>query len=65
MEKVETRVSDSISDIRNILEGSDIKNKTKILKEIDYIEEKFEDMINYIYAQVDNLEDLRESLEME
>lgn len=65
MEKVETRVSDSISDIRNILEESDIKNKTKILKEIDYIEEKFEDMINYIYAQVDNLEDLRESLEME
>lgn len=65
MEKVETRVSDSISDIRNILEESDIKNKTKILKEIDYIEEKFEDMINYIYAQVDNIEDLRESLEME
>lgn len=65
MEKVETRVSDSISDIRNVLEESDIKNKTKILKEIDYIEEKFEDMINYIYAQVDNIEDLRESLEME
>lgn len=65
MEKVETRVSDAISDIRNILEESDVKGKTKILKEIDYIEEKFEDMINYIYAQVDNLEDLRESLEME
>ena len=65
MENVETRVSDAISDIRNILEESDIKNKTKILREIDYIEEKFEDMINYIYAQVDNLEDLKESLEME
>ena len=65
MESIETRVSDSISDIRNFVESSDNKSKTKILKEIDYVEEKFEDIINYIYAQVDNLEDLKESLEME
>ena len=65
MESIETKVSDSISDIRNLVESSDAKSKTKILKEIDYVEEKFEDIINYIYAQVDNLEDLKESLEME
>lgn len=65
MESIENKMSEVISDIRSYVEKIDNKDKTKILNKIDYIDEKFEDMINFVYASEDNLEDLKETLEME
>ena len=65
MESIENKISEVISDIRSYVEKIDNKDKTKVLNKIDYLDEKFEDMINFVYASEDNLEDLKETLEME
>lgn len=65
MESIENKISEVISDIRSFVEKIDNKDKTKVLNKIDYLDEKFEDMINFVYASEDNLEDLKETLEME
>lgn len=62
MDSIEDKLAEYIEDIRQEVETSDIKNKKKIGDKLNYIEDSLQDMLNYIYAEIDNLEDLKESV---
>lgn len=62
MDTIENKLSEYIEDVRQEIDNSDIKNKKKIGEKLDYIEDSLQDMLNYIYAEIDNLEDLKESV---
>lgn len=60
MEEIENKVSEYIGDIRDAL--ADHPKKRTLDKKIDRLEDIFNFIINYIYAERDNLNDLNESL---
>ena len=62
MDTIENKLTEYIEDVRQEVDNSDIKNKKKIGEKLDYVEDSLQDMLNYIYAEIDNLEDLKESV---
>ena len=62
MDTIENKLTEYIEDVRQEIDNSDIKNKKGIGEKLDYIEDSLQDMLNYIYAEIDNLEDLKESV---
>lgn len=60
MEEIENKVKENIDDIRSEL--SDHPKKKTLEKKIDYLEDVFSSIINYIYAEQDNLNDLNQTL---
>lgn len=63
MEEVENKVNEFIGDIRFAI--IDHPRKKTLEKKIDYLEDVFSAAINYIYAEDDNLKDLKKKLEGE
>jgi hypothetical protein len=61
MDNIETRVSDKIYNIRNHLEGLDRRQKG-LEEDLDYIEDVLESLLNYAFAENDNLEELKSDL---
>lgn len=61
MDNIETRVSDKIYNIRNHLEGLDRRQKG-LEEDLDYIEDVMESLLNYAFAENDNLEELKSDL---
>ena len=62
METIEIKLTDKIMDIRDAIEASGIKNKQKLGEDLDYIEDVMGKMLDYIYAEADNLKDFTEDL---
>lgn len=62
METIEIKLTDKIIDIRDAIEASELKNKQKLGEDLDYIEDVMGKMLDYIYAEADNLKDLTEDL---
>ena len=62
MDELEINIQDSILNIRNHIDSLENKNKKKLEKDLDYIEDSLESLLNYIYAENDNLEELKNSL---
>lgn len=60
MEEVENKVSEFLGDIRDAI--YDHPRKKVLNKKIDCLEDVFNFMINYIYAEQDNLNELNEQL---
>lgn len=65
METIEIKLTDKIIDIRDAIETSELKNKKKLNEDLDYIEDVMGKMLDYIYAEADNLKDFTEDLEEE
>lgn len=65
METIEIKLTDKIIDIRDAIEASELKNKKKLNEDLDYIEDVMGKMLDYIYAEADNLKDFTEDLEEE
>lgn len=63
METIEIKLTDKIMDIRGAIEASELKNKNKLNEDLDYIEDVMGKMLDYIYAEADNLKDFTEDLE--
>ena len=63
METIEIKLTDKIMDIRDAIEASELKNKNKLNEDLDYIEDVMGKMLDYIYAEADNLKDFTEDLE--
>jgi hypothetical protein len=60
MEHIEDKVTEYLADIRESVK--DHPKKRTLDKKLDYLEDVFNFIINYIYAEQDNLNDLDESL---
>lgn len=60
MEDTENKVNEFLGDIRDALD--DHPRKHTLNKKIDYLEDAFNFMINYIYAEQDNLNELNDQL---
>lgn len=56
MEEVEKTITELLEGIRQDLDNH--PKKKKISKQIDYVEEVFSQIVNYIYAEQDNMSDL-------
>lgn len=63
MEEVENKVNEFIGDIRFAI--IDHPRKKTLERKIDYLEDVFNSIINYIYAEQDNLNDLNQTLKGE
>lgn len=62
METVEEKVKAILIEVEDIIDQSDRKNKNKIKEDLYYIDDVFNKMLDYIYAESDNLRDLEESI---
>ena len=62
MDNLEINIQESILNIRNLIDSLESKNKKKLEKDLDYIEDSIEILLNYVYAENDNLEELKTSL---
>lgn len=62
METIEIKLTDKIMDIRDAIEASGLKNKKELGEDLDYIEDVMGKMLDYIYAEADNLKDFTEDL---
>lgn len=62
MDNLEINIQESILNIRNLIDSLESKNKKKLEKDLDYIEDSIESLLNYVYAENDNLEELKTSL---
>ena len=62
MDNLEINIQESILNIRNFIDSLESKNKKKLEKDLDYIEDSLESLLNYVYAENDNLEELKTSL---
>lgn len=60
MEEIENKVNEFLGDIRDAI--VDHPRKRTLEKKIDCLEDVFNFIINYIYAEQDNLNDLNEQL---
>lgn len=60
MEKVENKASEFLGDIRDAV--ADHPRKRVLNKKIDWLEDAFNFMVNFIYAEQDNLNELNEQL---
>lgn len=61
MDNLEIEIQDKIGNIRNHLEGLDPRKK-KLEKDLDYIEDALESLLNYAYAENDNIKELKSAL---
>lgn len=62
MDDLEINIQDSILNIRNHIDSLEYKDRKKLEKDLDYIEDSIESLLNYVYAENDNLEELKNSL---
>lgn len=62
METVEEKIEEFFTEVEDIIDQSDRKNKNKIREDLYYVEDVFNRMLDYIYAESDNLRDLEESI---
>lgn len=62
MDNLEINIQDSILNIRNHIDSLEYKDRKKLEKDLDYIEDSIESLLNYVYAENDNLEELKNSL---
>lgn len=63
MENIELKITENIAELRDAIESSDIKQKEEYDKKLNFIEDTLESLLDYIYAQVDNLKDLQKEFE--
>lgn len=65
MEEKEILITDKIIDIREGIEKSEVKNKKKLQKDLDYLEDMISALMNFVYGVTDCVIELKEDTEEE
>ena len=65
MEEKEILITDKIIDIREGIEKSEVKNKKKLQKDLDYIEDMISALMNFVYGVTVCVIELKEDAEEE
>lgn len=63
MEKIELKITDNIVEMREIIEGLPAHTRNRLEAHLDALEDSSSYLLDYLYGQIDAINELEENME--